>query len=1506
MAEVATTIEQLRAANQTRLTQRSVLYTVRQEIARLQRQREGMVRGGNAREVAAIDQELKRLNQAETGLVVEVGSAESNWSDAAKSWKTEVADPFAQIDERNLVMLPVRLETRFLPDANGNDELLVRIFPDDIHVIAHEPELTAEETTAGDNYWAARDANGEGEGEGEDAHEPDELTRKRAWSTIAELYGAPRASWIIKVRDPENPIDTGTRSDDWTKAAYTNVLPDRWLVAGYVGVDQTPAFAEWGNPVPDELQLGIDPLQPAPEDAVSLGQLDAGLKWVENFAEAESLGMGVRIPAAELPTANVIRLLVVVGVNSTLTPEESANRLHDLFAAHRYTDEMSFLARGTPTNNTEDAPSGFDSRDIAHEKSFAAFSMDALDEQGNGSRLAHALGLNEPQDGVFLGVENANRPDNQAAGAMQAALWPATWGYFLREMMADELEKSDIDFIHRYYIDWVRASGWLPSLRLGQQPYGFWPVTALDDWQANADDDPLYAKLSDYLDGTKRSWLNSINDVPTVGSFSNPAAYLMQVMGMNGASDRFFGRGAIDDIYALNILQYQAMNPQAGFDLDSTQYLPNLAGVIDDFADVYDFDVWDPRIRYFLFYAETFLLDGPRINYANAPAEEYIAWLLEANPDEVRLEAPYANKNMPLLYLLLRHAAWLEYGRTAYNILDQVGVVAYKHSYEPSLVDFSDEPTSTYDSILNEVHPEVTGNTRVADHMHRFKTIYRQRDHQFDKFWSGVADLNTLPGEDLDLLLRETLDLTSHRMDAWLSGLANKRFTENGAAAGIHIAGFGWVENLHKRYEPRSDGRLLAPSLDHANSAAILRAGYHAHQKQHDRDAFAVNLSSQRVRLAKEILDSAAAGLPLGAVLGYRFERMLHEHELAPDLDRYILPFRRLAPLTGDLSEDEKVAIGQVVDGYALHQKFRDGSLALPFVQSSHRNAVNNVLKELGYIIDALSDALLAEGAFQTVRSNRERTRATLDGVAHGETDPPELEFAESTQSAVAFTHRTVVALPEGSNWPTNESQIRRNAEPRLDAWLETLIPPPATLGVMAKAGTEEWPVPLTLLQQSATDLLVTANHGYEPGSEIYERFLRAAVASKPLAAGSSDIELDFSMSITDGGLSYKRLDKHLASLRQVFEDVRYTTPTDLAATDAGSAPSAWDTDDLKTRVDATEQTLRTWRAMSASDDPGVSASQRIAQLWQASAFGLHSTVPRSDDVSALRLQVAGVERQVDQIVHRLDQLAAQFDRPSANADLEVEHDLSRVQAMLGESSIVIPRFTVAAPPEFAQAVANSDAILGADSDKTLPLHNWFAKHARVQPALQKLNHALTNANRITGQDNLHLSALQFPVQENGRWVGLPLDAEDVEEYANKVSVVVLGELPQANTFAGLHIAAWTESIPKPVTDAGVAFHFDQPGARAPNAVLLATPPAAGVTWDADLALKTVVGALELAKIRMVDATALRNTGQYLPAAMLATNAADETVSTDLHRARRPNLVAAAPLMDVFLEVVEQ
>ena len=108
-----------------------------------------------------------------------------------------------------------------------------------------------------------------------------------------------------------------------------------------------------------------------------------------------------------------------------------------------------------------------------------------------------------------------------------------------------------------------------------------------------------------------------------------------------------------------------------------------------------------------------------------------------------------------------------------------------------------------------------------------------------------------------------------------------------------------------------------------------------------------------------------------------------------------------------------------------------------------------------------------------------------------------------------------------------------------------------------------------------------------------------------------------------------------------------------------------------------------------------------------------------------------------------------------------------------------------------------------------------------------------------------------------------------------------------------------------------MSFHVDQPNSRAPQAILLAVAPTEGHLWTLDALEATVLETLDLARIRLVDLEALGRPrltgplplpppdasaarrpapllGHWLPAILLASAPADETVTTDLGRVAAP------------------
>src|SRR5262252_2741214 len=218
-----------------------------------------------------------------------------------------------------LVLLPVRLETRFFIEPSGEGQLLVRVYPDKIHIDTHEPELTQDEVTWGKHFWEQtwRAAT-------------NEAARKTAWNQLAERFGAPRAAWVAQALWPLNqgerptePIESlpqpisfptpETRAESWTRSPLASLLPKRWHVFACRGNEFVHAA---GNTIRKNLAAGPDPAVAPGELSDSELAVDEGMKWMVDFAEAESAGMGIRIPLNQ-EQAQGFDFLLVFGTRET-------------------------------------------------------------------------------------------------------------------------------------------------------------------------------------------------------------------------------------------------------------------------------------------------------------------------------------------------------------------------------------------------------------------------------------------------------------------------------------------------------------------------------------------------------------------------------------------------------------------------------------------------------------------------------------------------------------------------------------------------------------------------------------------------------------------------------------------------------------------------------------------------------------------------------------------------------------------------------------------------------------------------------------------------------------------------------------------------------------------------------------------------------------------------------------------------------------------------------------
>ena len=146
-------------------------------------------------------------------------------------------------DVTPLLLLPVRIETRFADTADGRSELLVRVYPDQIMVNGHHAELTTDELSAGNAYWDALWRAGD--------PPPDPDAAQAPWRGLAARYGAPRAAWIVRQTTPVNILlRPAAPTGRWRELAS---LVLRHLCAGRRscgGTSTSPAISLKRNRIP--------------------------------------------------------------------------------------------------------------------------------------------------------------------------------------------------------------------------------------------------------------------------------------------------------------------------------------------------------------------------------------------------------------------------------------------------------------------------------------------------------------------------------------------------------------------------------------------------------------------------------------------------------------------------------------------------------------------------------------------------------------------------------------------------------------------------------------------------------------------------------------------------------------------------------------------------------------------------------------------------------------------------------------------------------------------------------------------------------------------------------------------------------------------------------------------------------------------------------------------------------------------------------------------------------
>ena len=1428
-----------------------------------------------------------------------------------------------------ILLLPVRLETRFAQGEAG-PELWVRLYPDQIHVNRFDPSLDRKEMEHGSTYWTEVGKLQPGD----DPIGP--------WRVLVAAHGAPRAAYIRLLTQPglESSARATVRGETGPKPPTASLLPSSWEVSAHIrgGAVRTATTTQAaGGPALASSEQGLFPDPAAPHDPKG-DPLDSAIRWMVDFQEAERIGMAVRVGLQPADLRDGIERVIAVGISAS-EPGQGAPALEQLIDAQHYTQGFAIVGQGSPTKNTPDSASTYARRDPGALRSFRVEVQGnlAADPRSDGQVLARGLGVGADH---FQAIDQADGRGQENARLMAVALWPSTLGYFLSQMMADLLTDSEVDAARQFFVDHVRARGRLPAISVGAVPYGVLPVTSLSRWRQPAAAAVEGTVLS-LIRKVQPAWSLGAAQTPRVGAGQDPDQALLGILGMEASSMDFQGRTVLGDEFLWNWLDFLGFNfgDLSGWWQPHTQASDRalaqlgLAGrdpVIRRAGFMDGFEIRLDTVAATL--SETERLSGDA-TLPDGTAGNYLQWIARAAVDDLAQERWPGPGPAPttLLYKTARASMLLEYVRAGVGLLVDAGVASSGLFKETILVGLGRlHPGGTAWAALDRSLP-LTGGQTLKAYLPSAQAAANPQLEDLSAFKAGLDALAGLATAELDRLLTETLDACGTRLDAWASGLANAMLdrTRERSARGVLIGGYGYVEDLKPAAGARdSAGYIQAPSPQQAALAAVLRSGYLSHANSGSGDLVNLDISSDRVRRAVWYLDGVRQGQRLGALLGFHFEEGLHDR----GLDAFVPAFRDAFPLTPPVTDPNPtqpasfVSAPNVVDGVALqdararHRLDLGGAwgAGLPSTQADQSRTVE-VLSELDDVMDAISNLSVAESVFQVMRGNSARAGGLLDAASRGDW-APEPEFLATPRSGIDISHRVLLVFSGdgaiGSHWPDPRT-VRGTLEPRLDDWLARLLPDPATVSCRVQFTSGGNPttaaVSLQDLAAGPLDVLAMARAGGQPGhGELEQRILHAA----DLPAGTADAAIVFA-NPGAGAISFPVLLTAAGALADLVLGARGLQPNDLAAPEAAD-PKQEDlfVTELLQRADGALAALVTVEASLKADlatlghllDPATAppparaaldaaATAVAADLLALLPYGFSGCVPlprrRQDPTKppgAAEIQALFEQgKAADGAAQKRIETAKVF-RVASLATVQRAADVIAFFAKVVDGSVpAMPRFHPANGADLQFAFDPARALLpAADPDG---VDRFLQQLTYVRPAAARLDAALAAGHLIQAQAYAPRRALgQLPRSPDpDRWIALEFTQPEQAPARGRLSILALMEPPAyqpAGLHSGLAIDDWPERIPQAQESSGLAFHYEEPKARAPQCLLLAlAPDATREAWDADTLRDIVSETFEWAALRTVDIDSLEDFGQILPALYYGLNtsgtAAPDTVSTD-------------------------
>jgi len=653
--------------------------------------------------------------------------------------------------------------------------------------------------------------------------------------------------------------------------------------------------------------------------------------------------------------------------------------------------------------------------------------------------------------------------------------------------------------------------------------------------------------------------------------------------------------------------------------------------------------------------------------------------------------------------------------------------------------------------------------------------------------------------------------------------------------------------------------------MTQAAAAAVLRSGYSAFSDGTATSPMSVDLRSDRVRIARWMMDGVRQGQPINELLGYRFERYLHDEFL----DIWIEPVRAVIAEHGttEYSGSRKTA---VVDGLGLLELWNEGSgklaaLITPPTDSSgvihDFGEIQPALDHLVWITDSMADLALAESVHALVQGDYERASAVQNASALGDVAPPEVRSVLTPNSGMTITHRLLL-IPSGTDslWKHFDLSIRSATEPALEAWVSGIVGDPHKIMYQVR-GTIDTTMEthsLAALPLSALDALYLAPVDTQiVGSGLGKMI---ALEYQQRHETETNIVINADVPVGTGEITLADFILLANTLRRVLSAGRSATSSDFSLGDSSEISAATVTEFQRRARHLAEQFT------SAVRDLADALDQPFEVLLRLSYFNLPQAIPPSRDAAALSAQAATVlttaETRSDEIRAKYDAIAA--DQAASTPDAKIRAARELIALVLGRDYPIMTRMQT---PISAATIQDQQSASGAAHGVV----GWLLKMARVRPDLLGVRELIAAAEAIRDQTLFDFSVVQFPHIEGDSWVGITRPNQDGGDRLSLVLTSNADLSTLSGMISGLVLDQWVERIPSNYEMTGLTFHFDAPTSRPPQSLLLAVPPS-GSPWNFGLVVDTVREAFARARLRAVAPETLGEYGHQLPAVYLTGN----------------------------------